>query len=63
MIDESDRTALAICDHCGRRELHADRAAARRWLAEHEERGHRGLVTAREALRVAMTRRDSQMAL
>lgn len=59
MIDVSYRSALAICDHCGRRELHPDHASARAWMASHEAHAHPESSYAREALRLATLR--SQM--
>lgn len=62
MIDVSDRTALAICDVCGRRELHTTHAGARAALARHEGHAHPGILRARKTEHEAATRRaGSQM--
>lgn len=57
MIDVSDRSALAVCDHCGRRELHGTRSAARRWLAGHEAGCAPGAFRHRQAQFTAEHRR------
>ena len=60
MIDMSASSALAICDHCDRRELWPDRDTARAWLAGHEQHAHPGTYTARWAQATA-TRRASEL--
>lgn len=57
MIDASFRSALAICDHCGRRSIHADYDAARKALARHEAHAHSSQQSARHAVICAETRR------
>lgn len=61
MIDTSTSSALAICDKCGRRQLHTTREAARSWLAGHEAHAHAGTYTDRNAAKVAATRRAQQL--
>ena len=56
MIDMSDRTALAVCDSCGTREICLSRDTARSWLARHEAHAHPGTWTARQTLLMASKR-------
>lgn len=57
MIDVSDRTALAVCDHCGSRALFVTRPAARAWLATHEASCNPGSTRHRQAHHAATHRR------
>ena len=57
MIDATQHSAVAVCDHCGRREVTTSRETARAWAAQHEALAHPESRKAREAVRVAATRR------
>lgn len=57
MIDATPHSAVAVCDHCGRREVTTSRETARAWAAQHEALSHPESRKAREAARVAATRR------
>lgn len=56
MIDATQHSAVAVCDHCGRREVTTSRETARAWLAQHEVLAHPKSRKAREAARVAARR-------
>lgn len=59
MIDATQHSAVAVCDHCGRREVTTSRETARAWAAQHEALAHPESRKAREAARVAATRRPA----
>lgn len=60
MIDTSERSALAVCDQCGRREICTSHQTARRWLAEHEAESHAGTWFARHHHLLATRRAATQ---
>ena len=59
MIDATQHSAVAVCDHCGRREVTTSRETARVWAAQHEALAHPESHKARKAARVAAKRRSA----